>query len=277
MMVVGGEINTGIPGIADIFETKDEGSLLNLAGKQISLGSDMLGINLGSRAKEEEEMAWAVSVIQSHYQIPIAFDTSNLRLLRSVLKGYDKSSGRALLNSTTAKPEHLAEACQLALEYDLLMVALPTDGVGKEESDESRLKHTTTIVEKLSMEGIPINRLYLDPMLYPLSVREKSGPAFLHLLRAIRKEFPEANTICGLDNISHGLPGRELISAFFLAMAMEAGLSAVIMKTNPLHWGALKASEALLAEDPSCLAYIEAWRTGVWDLYLDDDAQAGTS
>ncbi|MCK5381373.1 MAG: methyltetrahydrofolate cobalamin methyltransferase, partial [Candidatus Latescibacteria bacterium] len=68
-------------------------------------------------------------------------------------------------------------------------------------------------------------------------------------------------TICGLSNVSFGLPLRKLINQNFLTMCMAEGLDAVIL--DPLDtrmMSNLIASEALLGKDDFCMNYVMAHR-----------------
>ena len=70
-------------------------------------------------------------------------------------------------------------------------------------------------------------------------------------------------TICGLSNVSFGLPNRGLINSIFLAMAMNEGLDAAIIDPAERHiTSSLAASNTLLGDDEYCGAYIKAFRDG---------------
>ena len=72
-----------------------------------------------------------------------------------------------------------------------------------------------------------------------------------------------ANTICGLSNVSFGLPDRKLVNAAFLAMAAYAGLDAAILDpTDRQITSSLRASKALTCKDEYCSEYIRAFREG---------------
>jgi cobalamin-dependent methionine synthase I len=87
--------------------------------------------------------------------------------------------------------------------------------------------------------------------------------AVLEGMRLIRSSFPDAHIICGLSNISYGLPDRKLLNRTFLPLAMSAGLDAAIMDpTDKLLMSSLLASSAILAQDEFCLTYIRTWRAG---------------
>ena len=66
------------------------------------------------------------------------------------------------------------------------------------------------------------------------------------------------NTICGLSNVSFGLPAREHINASFLAMAMSRGLTmAIANPASDILIDALFSCSALSGRDKNLTGYIE--------------------
>ena len=73
-----------------------------------------------------------------------------------------------------------------------------------------------------------------------------------------------AHTICGLSNVSYGLPNRKLINSVFLSMAIQSGLDAAILDpTEKQVASSIAASKALLSDDEYCAGYIKAFREGI--------------
>lgn len=69
------------------------------------------------------------------------------------------------------------------------------------------------------------------------------------------------HTICGLSNISYGLPDRKILNQTFLIMAITKGLdSAVINPLDKRLMANILAAEALKGEDSFCKNYIMAYR-----------------
>jgi 5-methyltetrahydrofolate--homocysteine methyltransferase len=102
-----------------------------------------------------------------------------------------------------------------------------------------------------------------DPLIYPVSTGGHFGLVALETIRLIKSSLPGVQTICGLSNISHGLPNRKILNQAFLVMCLAAGLDAVIL--DPLDrrmMALLLASEALLGKDEFCSNYIAAHRAG---------------
>ena len=85
----------------------------------------------------------------------------------------------------------------------------------------------------------------------------------MNAIGEIMKKFPEAHTICGLTNVSYGLPARKLVNRAFLAAAITMGLdSAIIDPTDTLLYAMLKAVTLVAGKDDFCMDYIGAFREG---------------
>ena len=77
------------------------------------------------------------------------------------------------------------------------------------------------------------------------------------------QRYPGVHTICGLSNISYGMPQRKLINQNFLAMLMCAGLDSVIL--DPLDnkiMTTLKTIRMLMGKDSYCMDFIKATTAG---------------
>ena len=69
--------------------------------------------------------------------------------------------------------------------------------------------------------------------------------------------------ICGLSNVSFGLPGRKIINRTFLSMMMTAGLDGTIC--DPLDrdlMATFKIAEMLIGRDDFCGNYLKSFRAG---------------
>jgi 5-methyltetrahydrofolate--homocysteine methyltransferase len=105
----------------------------------------------------------------------------------------------------------------------------------------------------------------VDPLVQPVSVDVRMGSAILEAIDGVMKRFPGVGTICGLSNISYGLPARRLINRHFLGLAVSRGLSAAILDpTDAELMSALAAANMLLGKDEYCAEYIEAFERGLF-------------
>jgi cobalamin-dependent methionine synthase I len=138
------------------------------------------------------------------------------------------------------------------------------DDHGMPETVERRVEIAQTIAARAVDHGIEAARLYYDPLIRPLSSSPEQVEPVLKSFGAIPEAVEGASTICGLSNISFGLPKRRLINTAFMVLAIEAGLDAVICDpTESGLVGVALAAEALKGRDDFCLKYIAAERSGL--------------
>ena len=121
-----------------------------------------------------------------------------------------------------------------------------------------------TIADRAAALGIEAERLYFDPLIRPLSSNPEQVGAVLTALGEIKNAVKGSKTICGLSNISFGLPKRRLLNSSFLVMAIGAGLDGAILDpTEPGIVGLGLGAEALAGRDEYCMNYISAERSGL--------------
>ena len=261
MLIIGEKINTTLKGIDEIISRKDAKSIQELARKQIKACADMIDVNVGTRVKTEaEDMEWAIRTIQEAVDTPICIDSPNPRVIE---RGLRVHKGKALVNSTTAEKERLEEIRSVIREYDCGIIALTMDDEGIPEDAEGRYRIAAILIEKLTKEGVDLEDIYIDPLVRPISTDSNVGKSVLDAIEKISSSFHGIHIVCGLSNISFGLPKRPLLNRVFLAMAMAKGLDAAIV--DPLDKelvSCLIAAKALLGQDEFCTNYISAFREG---------------
>jgi 5-methyltetrahydrofolate--homocysteine methyltransferase len=109
--------------------------------------------------------------------------------------------------------------------------------------------------------GFDPEELYFDPLIRPISTEPDQAKEFLRSIPMIKALG--VKTICGLSNVSFGLPDRKLINATFLSMAAHAGLDAAILDpTEKLMHSSVRASLAIIGRDEYCAEYINSFRSG---------------
>jgi 5-methyltetrahydrofolate--homocysteine methyltransferase len=127
------------------------------------------------------------------------------------------------------------------------------------------MENARLLMDAVKDYDIPLEDLYLDPGVLPVSVAKEAGVAVLQTLLDIRSTLG-TKTILGVSNISFGLPRRRLLNRTFLAAALAQGLNAAIL--DPLDLGLMAtaaAARALMGEDEYCAAYLAAFRQGLLD------------
>ena len=263
MLIVGERINTFKKSVMRAYEEKDSGFIRQEAVRQAEAGAHVIDINAGSDIDvEPDNMKWAVQIVQEAVDLPLCIDSPNPATIRA---GFEACTDKqaAWANSITLEKERIDNILPLVKEHQCPVIALCRDESGVAQSAQERVEVGKRIVETIDSYGIALDKLYLDPMIEPLSVRSDGGMMSVNTLLGLKRELPEIKTIISLSGISFGLPERKLLHRSFMPMLMYAGLDAVFL--DPLDTLLLRsviASQALLDQDEFCMNYITASREG---------------
>ena len=263
MVIVGEKINTSLKGITEAIKAKDKEFIQELAVRQSKQGSDYIDVNCGTLIDVEEEMLpWLVEIVQEVVDKPCCIDSPNLKALEAALKVH---KGVPMINSITAEKSRYDDVINLVKQYDAKIVALLIDDAnGISPSDEVRTKIGIELINKMHEDGIQYENMYIDPLIQPISTDSNMGLVALNTIANIKQNFPEVHFMCGLSNISFGLPNRGLLNRTYLAMCMHAGLDgAVLDPGNRKMMGMIFAGEALLNKDRFTKKYLKAHRKGL--------------
>ncbi|SFT87055.1 5-methyltetrahydrofolate--homocysteine methyltransferase [Selenomonas sp. GACV-9] len=233
-----------------------EGSFLSVkkeAVNQVKAGAHLLDVNMGVGGIDQTAaMKKAVTEIAQLTDAPLAIDTGDSAALEAGLRAYP---GRALINSVSYEPERIAKFLPLAKKYGAAILCLPITEDGVPKTAEDRLEVMRKIITAAKEQGLDDGDFLLDALVMTVSADKNACYEVLITLQMYRERFGYPTTM-GLSNISFGLPNRPLINSTFFAMCLAAGLDAPIM--NPYDESmqrALKASAALLGDDPNGLAF----------------------
>ncbi|WP_343002330.1 methyltetrahydrofolate cobalamin methyltransferase [Intestinibacter bartlettii] len=263
MVIVGEKINTSLKGITEAIKAKDKEFIQELAVRQSKQGSDYIDVNCGTLIDVEEEMLpWLVEIVQEVVDKPCCIDSPNPKALESALKVH---KGVPMINSITAEKSRYDDVIKLVKQYDAKIVALLIDDAnGISPSDEVRTKIGIELINKMHEDGIQYENMYIDPLIQPISTDSNMGLVALNTIANIKQNFPEVHFMCGLSNISFGLPNRGLLNRTYLAMCMHAGLDgAVLDPGNRKMMSMIFAGEALLNKDRFTKKYLKAHRKGL--------------
>ncbi|MFQ5872609.1 MAG: dihydropteroate synthase [Dehalococcoidia bacterium] len=259
MLVIGERINTSRPSIEQPVREKNLDLLLTEARKQVEAGADYLDVNTATMMEREEEyITWAISAIQQAVDVPICIDSPNPRALEAGLRAV---KGRPLLNSINLETKRVEAVLPLVREHRPKVIALCMDDTGMPVTVEDRMRHADRLVDLLVGAGIDIDDIYIDPLLLPVGTDSGSAMVTLDSIEKIMQDFPGVHTVCGLSNVSFGLPLRRLINQNFLTTAMTKGLDSVVLDPCDRRlMSNLTTSKMILGQDDNCMEYINAHR-----------------
>lgn len=261
MMIVGELINSTRKPIQPLLEARDAAAIIALARRQVEAGADLVDVNCATLMEDEVPcLEWAIRTIQDALDVRISVDSPNPDALR---RGLEVHRGRALLDSVNLEHERWTGLLPVIQEFRPEVIALCMDDQGIPAAAEGKLALATALVEGLTGAGIPPQDIYVDPLLFPIATDSTCVAEFLRALDLIRDRFPEIHTICGLSNVSFGLPHRTQINQVFLVLCLAHGMDAFLL--DPLDrrlMANLTTARMLLGQDPFCQQYLGAVRSG---------------
>jgi len=173
MIIIGERINGMFKAVNQAIQDKDKASIQDLALKQIAEGADMLDINVGTAAVDPQTaMAWLVQSVREVTDVTLSIDNPNLPTMKA---GLEACTGRKMINSTIGSDEALDTFLALAKEHDASVVALCIDEKGVPVDVDGRCEIAMRIVAKAMEFDMPIDNLYIDPIVLPVKA-DQTGP-----------------------------------------------------------------------------------------------------
>ncbi|WP_214368630.1 dihydropteroate synthase [Pseudonocardia sp. H11422] len=227
--------------------------------QQVAGGATVLDVNMGVPLTDEADLlSRAVKMVQGLTDLPLCIDSSVLEALEAGLAAYQ---GKALVNSVTGEQERLDEILPLVARHGAAVIALPNEEDEIPDEPRKRLEITRKIIDVATGRyGIPIDDIVVDPLAMPIGADTALVVKTLETISLIRDEFG-VNMTLGASNVSFGMPGRPVLGAAFLPMAMTHGLTSAIMDVrSPQLVQAVKAADLLLGNDEWGSAWIAAHR-----------------
>lgn len=261
MLIVGELINASRKRVGEAIQNHDEKIIRDLALAQRNAGAHFIDVNAGlSSEGEVENLSWLVKTVQDETGACCCIDSPNPDAIEAALSVH---KGTAMINSISLEKDRFERLIGLLAGTDLKIIALCMSDKGMPESADERFETAENLINEIVKHHISIENIYVDPLVQPISTNTLYGAEFLSAIEQIMTGFRGCHTICGLTNISYGLPARHLLNRTFLSMAVAKGLDAAII--DPLNTqmrSVLYAAQALAGRDDFCMDYIKAFRKG---------------
>lgn len=254
-MIVGERINpTGKKKLQAQLREGNLDMVLSFAEEQEECGAALLDVNMGmSGINEKEMMLKVLDEVTVASNLPLSIDSSHVDVIEAALRRYP---GRALINSISGEKEKLHKLLPIAQKYGAMFVLLPLSDKGLPESLEEKIG----IIEEISSQALALGMDKEDIVVDGLVATVGANPmAAKEVLETIRycKEKGFA-TICGLSNISFGLPERSFVNTAFLTMAIKEGLTmAIANPSQDLLVNTAFAADLLMNKEEADSRYIE--------------------
>jgi 5-methyltetrahydrofolate--homocysteine methyltransferase len=264
MEIVGELINASRKKIGEAIKSEDVSYIQETAKQQRDSGADYIDVNAGIFVgKEKEYMQWLIRSVQEVVDAPCCIDSPDPDVVETALELH---KGVPMINSISLESDRYEALMPIVTSRDCKVVALCMSDQGMPESAQDRFAIAEKLVNSLVQKGAKKENIYVDPLVQPISTNDTYGVEFLNAIERIMTELDGVHTVCGLSNISYGLPKRELLNQNFAVMAVLKGLDCAII--NPLDrklMANLKAAEVLAGRDTFCMNYLDAYRSGKLD------------
>lgn len=258
-MVVGERINpTGKKALQAELREGNTDRVLQFAEEQEACGAQILDINMGMSGIDERAMMLRViEEVGGVTNLPLSLDSSHVDVLEAALRAYP---GRALVNSVSFEKTKFEELLPIVAKYGAMFILLPLSDKGLPENLEEKKQIITQVSEGAFALGMRKEDIIVDGLVATVGANRKAGLETLETIRFCRQQG--FATICGLSNISFGMPERSFVNTAFLTLAVREGLTmAIANPSQELLMCCALATDMLLAKEGSDLRYIEyaAW------------------
>ncbi len=251
-----------MPRIFNALKDNDEPYIIDIIRHQSECGACYVDINTAMFDEDElEYMLRLVDMVSEYSSCGIMLDSPKPEVLIQCMEMMAGSKGRKIILNSVTEDERFDVLIRAAIKHGAGLVVLPMTSGHIPSSAHERLNSSKRIVEKILAMGFVPTDIYIDIIVKSLISNPNAAIVAMDTLELIKGNIHGVKTICGLSNISYGLPERERINAAFLAMCMSKGLDSTIMDvTNEPIKQTITSANALLGSDELCLNYINSCR-----------------
>ncbi len=232
--LIGENINIVSQTIGPALKERNPKPIQELAQAEAKAGVDYLDLNIGPARKGGDElMDWTVKTVQTVVNMPLSLDTTNLTAMEAGLKA---CKNKALMNSISLQPARLEQGLPMCQKYNAAMIGLLWGVEGMPRDANERAMLAVDIVYKANQIGIPNERIWIDPIVSPVSVEINQVKSCLEFMSMLGEIAPGCKSTVGLSNISNGTPTnlRPHLNRTCLIMLMKCGLySAIVDAFDP--------------------------------------------
>lgn len=227
----------------------------DMAQEQVAHGADILDINMGMNGIDEKKMMLeAMETVSGFVDVPLCIDSSHPEVIEAALRRYP---GRALINSISLEKKKMETLLAAAKKYGAMFVLLPLSEQGLPKDIEEKKEIIQLILKRAEQYGLGRENVLVDGLVNTVGANKDAALQALETIRYCREELGVA-TMCGLSNISFGLPERQFVNAAFLAFAIQAGITAAIVNpSQELLISTAYASDLLCGKEGADVRYID--------------------
>jgi len=228
MLLIGENIHIISKVVSEAVANRNARLLQEMAKEQAEAGMDYVDLNVGPARKDPEVMAWLVEAVQGAVDVPLALDSTNPLAVEAGLR---VAKWPPLINSASGKAESREKMLPLAAKYDCGVVVSVLNDQGIPADAEARAESIMDTVAYANDLGIDNERMWIDPILLPISVAQQGVVACMEFTQMLPDLIPGVKSTIGLSNISNGAPEevRPMLNRTYLVMLDRHGMYSAIV------------------------------------------------
>lgn len=243
--------------LVSTLQAGDFSYVLELAESQIKAGADVLDVNVGFPGVDDVRLLpQAVMAIRDQFDVPLCLDSPNPLAIEAALK---VAGGKCLINSVNGEEKSLAAVLPVVKEYGAAVIGLTMDDEGITHDPEKRLAIAEKILNRAVQSGIKAEDVVIDPLAMAVSADPRACLVTLETIRLVHHKLG-LNITQGASNISFGLPGREVLNASFMALAILNGLTCPIANPEKIT-SMVRATDLILGRDDFAVRFVEFFQS----------------
>ncbi len=227
MVIIGENIHILSKKVSEALSNKDAKVIQEMAKAQAEAGVDYIDLNIGPAKKNPDIMAWLVETVQEVVDLPLSLDSTNPK---AVEEGLKVAKWRALINSASGRTDSKEQMMPLAVKYDCDVVISVLNDQGIPADAEARAESIMDTVTYANELGIENERIWVDPIIMPVSVDQKAVAEALEFMKMLQDLLPGVKSTVGLSNVSNGTPKelRGILNRTYMVMLDLCGTYSAI-------------------------------------------------
>lgn len=234
-----------------------EGSLQlvsEMAREQAAQGASVLDVNVGTSGIDEHDMMIKViEEVSGVVDTPLCIDSGNPDVVAAALRRYP---GRALVNSVSCERIKIEKLLPVVKKYGAMFILLPLRDEGLPKNRQERWENIQYVLEKAYELGFSKEDVLVDGLVAAVAAEPSAALDTLNTIGQCHEEG--LATVCGLSNISFGLPDRSYVNSVFLSMAIDRGLTmAIANPSQELFRRSCLAADLLMNRENAAVRYVE--------------------
>jgi len=227
LLIIGENLSTRYQAIREAVEQRNPKPIRNLALAESEAGVDLIDINIGPGRRGADRMRWLVETVQEVADLPLCLDTTDIAAME---EGLQAARGKVLINSISPIPERTRDLMPLVVRYgaDFIGPTFGAEGMPRDADERGML--AAELIAEAAKHGIKKQDIWIDPVVLPLRTQPLQVQGCLEFVKILPDLHPLGKSVCGLSNISKGVPRRSrgILNRTWLVILKRYGLQSVI-------------------------------------------------